>query len=181
MKKLVAMLMIIFSLFCSSTVVSSAAVDPAVVLVNPVSLSTVYSNNLLISVKITQPKTIKVKVFVERQMVNGTLSAINVDTLTISNGTINSETFQSTLISDPPAYKSDNNLSFYTKQINDLTPGLYRIQIDTLDAAGEKIYTSKSYVEVKEKTAEADAKIFDKPQSGTMQFLQNLLNTIFGD
>lgn len=180
MKKLAAILVIILSLF-SSTVVSSAAADPAVFLVNPAANSTVYSNNLLISVKLTQPRTIKVKVYEEKQLVNGTWSAINVSTLTTANGTVNSSNFQSILKADLTTFTSSNNLSFYTKQINGLTPGLYRIRIDTLDSSGKSIYSRNSYVAVKEKTEEADAKIFDTPQSGTMQFLKNLLNTIFGD
>ena len=180
MRKLIIVLTIILSLLCS-TFVSSAAGDPSVVLVNPISNSTVHSSNLLISVKLTQPRTIKVSVFEEKQMVNGTLSSINLNTLTTSNGTVNNASFTSVSVAPPATFTSNRNLSFYTKQVNDLKPGLYRIQIDTLDDAKKVINTSNSYVAVKEKTAEAEARIFETPQSGTMQFLQNLLKTIFGD
>ena len=176
MRKLILVLTVLLSLLCS-TFVSSAAGDPTVVLVNPASNSTVYSSNLLISVKLTEPKTIKVSVFEEKQMVNGTLSAINLNMLTTSNETVNNAGFTSVIVFDPPAFTSSNNLSFYTKQVN-LKPGLYRIRIDTLDDAKKVINTNNSYVAVKEK---AEAKIFETPQSGTMQFLQNLLKTIFGN
>ena len=180
MKKMIVTLMVILSLLFS-TVVSYGASDPNVVLVNPASNSTVYSNNLLISVKLTQPKTIKVKVFEEKQMVNGTLSAVNISALTSSIGTLNSSSFTSVAKMIPATFTSTNNLSFYTKQINGLDPGLYRIQIDTIDTAGKTIYSTNSYVAVNEKTAEEDADIFETPQSGTMQFLQNLLKNIFGN
>lgn len=180
MKKIIVVLMIVLSLLFS-TVISYAGSDPYVVLVNPASNSTVYSNNLLISVKITQPKTIKVKIYEEKQLVNGTLSAVNISALTTSNGTVNSTTFKSFPIIEPAKFVSTNNLSFYTKQITVPEPGLYRIQIDTLDGTGRAVYSRNSYVAVKEKAAEADAKIFDTPQSGTMQFLQNLLKNIFGN
>lgn len=180
MRKLIVVLTVILALLCG-TVSVSAATDPNVILVNPASNSTTSSNNLLISVKLTQPKTIKVSVFEEKQVVNGTLSAVNVNTLTTSNGSINSTSFTSVAVGTPAKFESKNNLSFYTKQINGLKPGLYRIRIDTLDAAGKEIFTRNSYVVVKEKTEEAEAKIFETPQSGTMQFLQNLLKTIFGD
>jgi len=179
MRKLIVVLTVVLSLLCS-TIVASAATDPNVILVNPKYNSTVYSNNLLISVKLTQPKSIRVSVFEEKQVVNGTLSAVNVNTLTTSNGSINNASFTSVSVGDPAKFESKNNLSFYTKQIN-VKPGLYRIRIETLDAAGKEIFTRNSYVVVKEKTEEAEAKIFETPQSGTMQFLQNLLKNIFGD
>lgn len=179
MKKLFVTLVFILTLLCG-TAVASAAPDPNVMLVNPAPNSTVFSNNLLISVKLTQPKTIKVTVYEEKQQVNGTLSAVNVNTLTMSNGAINSASFTPVPITMPATFSSTNNLSFYTKQVNNLKPGLYRIQIETLDSANKATHTNNSYVVVKEK-AEEEAKIFDTPQSGTMQFLQNLLKTIFGN
>ena len=180
MRKLIVVLTVVLSLLCS-TIVASAATDHNVILVNPKSNSTVHSNNLLISVKLTQPKSIKVSVFEEKQVVNGTLSAVNVNTLTTSNGSINNASFTPVAVGVPAKFESKNNLSFYTKQINGLKPGLYRIRIDTLDTSGKEIFTRNSYVVVKEKSEEAEAKIFETPQSGTMQFLQNLLKTIFGD
>jgi len=179
MRKLIVVLTVVLSLLCS-TVVAGAAADPNVVLVNPKANSAVTSNNLLISVKITQPKTIRVSVFEEKQIVNGTLSAVNINTLTTTNGSINSASFTPVPAMEPAKFESKNNLSFYTKQIT-VKPGLYLIQIETLNADGKPAYTNNSYVVVKEKTQEAEAKIFETQQSGTMQFLQNLLKNIFGD
>lgn len=176
MRKLIMVLTIIFTLLCGTAGVN-AATDPNVFLVNPVSKSTVYTNNLLISVKLTEPKTIKVKVYEEKQIVNGTLAAVNVSTLTTS---VNTSEFTEVLVAAPPQFSSNNNLSFYTKQVNVPGPGLYRIEISTLDATGKVMATNNSLVAVKEKTTDED-KIFDTPQSGTMQFLQNLLKNIFGD
>lgn len=179
MKKTIAVLVVVLSMLFG-TVVSDAAADPNVVLVNPVSKSTVYSNNLLISVKISEPKTIKVAVYEEMQIVNGTYAAVNVNTLTTTGGTINTAGLANVVVAPPATFKSENNLSFYTKQVNGLAPGLYMIRIQTLDEAGEAVYSEDSYVTVKEKPAE-EAKILETPQSGTMQFLQNLLKTIFGN
>ena len=181
MKKRFSIIITVIIVLLCSTVSSSAAGDPSVVLVNPATNSTVYSNNILISIKLSQPKTIRVSVFEEKQIVNGTLSAVNINTITTSNGGLNTAKLNSQPVGVPVDFIGKNNLSFYTKQINGLKPGLYRIRIDTIDSAGNKTYTSNSYVAVKEKTEEANAKIFDSPQSGTMQFLQNLLKNIFGD
>ncbi len=172
------MVMTIVLLVLSSTFGVFAAGDPNVVLVNPQANSTVYSNNLLISVKLTQPKTIQVSIYEEKQLVNGTYGAVNVNTLTTTNGPIGNMNFYSTLITTVK-HTSSNNLSFYTKQVNGLKPGLYRIEIKTLDSADKETNKSNSYVVVKEK-AEAE-RVFETPQSGTMQFLQNLLKNIFGN
>lgn len=178
MRKLIVVLTVVLTLLCS-TVFASAAEDPNVVLVNPATNSIIYSNSLLISVKITQPKTIRVSVYEEKQIVNGTYSAVNINTLTTSNGSIKNANLTPVVKMDPTEFNSKNNLSFYTKQIK-VTPGLYLIQIETMEG-GKVAYTNNRYVAVKEKTEEAEAKVFETPQSGTMQFLQNLLKTIFGD
>ena len=57
-KRLTIIFILVMALFCMP-LVSMAAGDPSVTLVNPASNSTVYSSNILLSVKITQPKTIK--------------------------------------------------------------------------------------------------------------------------
>ena len=178
MRKIMMALILIISLISSSVTAFAA---PAAVLVNPAPSSIVYSSNLLISVKLMQPTTIKVQVFEERQMVNGTSSAVNIDTLSLNSGEIsNSNSFTSVSVMPEVTFNSTNNLSFYTKQVNGLTPGLYKIQIRVVDANGKVTDTITRHVAIKQKT-EDEAKIFDTPQSGTMQFLQNLLKTIFGN
>lgn len=177
MRKIIIVLTLVLTLLCGSVGVY-AATDPNVFLVNPVSKSTVTTNNLLISVKLTAPKTIKVKVWEEKQVVNGTLAAVNVNTLTATSGSVNTD-LQSVIVTTLPQYSSNNNLSFYTKQVTVSGPGLYRIEISTVED-GKVTATTNSLVLVKEKATE-ETKIFDTPQSGTMQFLQNLLKNIFGE
>lgn len=179
MRKLLMILTLVLTLLCG-TVGVHAARDPNVFLVNPAPNSIVNTNNLLISVKLTEPKKIKVTVFEEMQIVNGTRAAVNVNALTTTNGSINTSGFVEDIVDAALPFTSKNNLSFYTKQVNVPGPGLYKIQIETLDEANKVTATNNSYVVVKEKAAN-EAKIFDSPQSGTMQFLQNLLKNIFGE
>lgn len=174
MRKYIATIMMIVILLFS-TITASAAADSAVILINPALGSTVYSNNLLISVKITQPRTIKVRVYEEK--ISGSRSSVNVNSLS----SVNYSNLESVPVLTVPSFKTTNNLSFYTKQINDVSPGLYRIRIDTLDSSGDITHTTNSYVIVKSKSAAADAKIFETPQSGTIQFLQNVIKTLFGN
>lgn len=179
-KRITIIFILVIALFCIPFV-SFAAEDPSVTLVNPASNSTVYSSNILISVKITQPKTIQVSIFEEKQMINGTLSPVNINALATSNAALNNSNFISQSVGTPVSFTSSNTLSFFTKQINGLKPGLYRIRIDSIDNSGNITHTKDSYVAVKEKAEEADTNIFNTRQSGTMQFLQNLLKNIFGN
>ncbi|HWQ79386.1 MAG TPA: hypothetical protein VN381_11240 [Anaerovoracaceae bacterium] len=180
MRKLTAVLTVLLCMLFSTIFSHAAAGNPNVVLVNPAAGSIVYSSNLLISVKLTQPTTIKVSVFEEKQAASGTAGAVSVNTAATS-GALNSVITNPIPVTTPAIFISNNNLTFYTKQVNGLKPGLYKIQIDTLDTEQKVIYTNSSHVAIKEKAEEADAKIFDDSQSGTMQFLQTLLKTIFGE
>jgi hypothetical protein len=177
-KKIIIPLVIILTMLCS-TVFASAAPDPDVVIVNPASNSTVHSNNLLISVKITQPKSITVKLYEEKQRVNGTLGSVNINSLANGGGGINKSSLTSVLVTSDN-FKSTNNLSFYTRQVNGVNPGLYRVQIETKNTGGQVIYTTNSYFAVRER-ATLEGNIFETPQSGTLQFLQGLLRSIFGN
>lgn len=177
--------LIIVLMFLCSTVVSSAASDPAVTIISPVSESFVCSDSLLISIKITQPETIKVYVYEEKQVSGDQLIAVdvnNLSTLQAASGTTPSAMkFQSQEIMVPESFTSTNTLSFYTKQINNVTPGLYKLRVDTIDSAGKVLYSTQNLVAVKGVVSEEEkAKLFDENQSGISQFLQNLLKTIFG-
>src|SRR5665647_3602960 len=76
-KYIIAVLLIVMMLL--STVVSFAASDPTVTIVNPIASSTVYSTNLLISVKVTQPKTIRVTVTEEKKKINDNYYSTTID------------------------------------------------------------------------------------------------------
>lgn len=182
-KYLIAVMLIMMMLF--STAVSFAAADSAVTIVNPTAGSTIYSTNLLISVKLTKPKTIKVTVTEEKKKVNDTLVSTTVDEivkaeLARSAGKPAAD-FVSVPLGDPEKYTSENNLSFYTKKYEKVTPGAFKIKVETI-SGGQITNSSESLVMMKEKEVEAtDAKIFNSSQSGATQFLQNLLKSIFGN
>lgn len=177
MKKIMMIFIIVFVLF-STTILASAASDPAVIIVSPVHKSEIYTNSLLISVKITQPKTIRVKFFEEKQKVDDELKPILAADWKKANGTIKPQTVEFVPAED---FTSTNTLSFYTKQLNEVKPGTYRIQVDTIGSEGKATNTSYSLVIVSDKDEKESTKIFETSQSGTLQFLQNLLKSIFGE
>lgn len=182
-KYIIAVLLIAMMLL--STVVSFAASDPSVVLVNPTVGSTIYSTNLLISVKVTQPKTIRVTVTEEKKKVNDNYYSTTIEEIQKAEQAMvagkPASTFVRIAVEEADTYVSQNYLSFYTKRFEKVSPGTYRIRVETL-LDGQVIYSSESLVMMKEKPVETTAaKIFSSSQSGATQFLQNLLKSIFGN
>jgi len=201
-----------------STIVSAAASDPAVTIISPVVESVVNSDSLLVSIKITQPETIRVSVYEEKQMVGEELVSVDVSTVEsapaapvevtpvapapVVDGTAATEatavaaavaepvnatasgvtaSFVSREVMAPETFTCTNTLSFYTKQINNVTPGLYKVKVDTINEASEVLYSTETLVVVKGVASEAEkTDLFESNQSGISQFLQNLLKNIFG-
>lgn len=179
MKKCILSFILILSMvFCSVSFAFGAA-DPKVAIVNPVSYSSVTSTNLLVSVKITQPKTVKVSVSeIRRTSGSSTVSLGESDMKAIEAGTFDTTGIVYSSVSSEN-FKTTNNLSFYTKKLENVNPGVYLIKVDTI-SQDKVIYSSRSYVTVKSKAA-VENKVFDSSQSGTAAFLQGLIKSIFGN
>ena len=177
MRKCISMLLITLMLLMGTTVAYAAA-NPNVTIVNPVFGSTIYSDNLLISVKLTAASSITVSVTQEFKNVNG------------ENVTISMEEYQkadssgivSIAVGSAESFTSTNNLSFYTKKVENIKPGIYKITVNTVDADGKELYSNSNPVEIKPKEENpADPAVLETPQSGPAQFLKNLLKIIFKD
>lgn len=182
-KYIISVILIVTMLF--STGVCFATQDPAVTIVNPTVNSTIYSTNLLISIKLAQPKVIRVKVTEEKKKVNDILYTTTIDEIQKAEAALAEGKPAATIVSipvgEPDTYTSVNSLSFYTKTVEKVTPGAFRIRVETI-SGGQVIHASESLVMMKEKPIETtDAKIFTISQSGATQFLQNLLKSIFGN
>lgn len=175
MKRRITILVIMMVFLCG-TVFTNAA-DPAVSIISP--NQTVNGNNLLISIKVTEPKTIKVYAYEEKQQVGDTL--ISIDPAVASDAN-HSMTIKSISLMMPETLKVTGNLQFYNKQINDLNPGLYRIKVETLDSNGEVTSFSNTRVVMmpKDEMVSGNA-IFQTQQPGALQWVQNLLKSIFGN
>jgi hypothetical protein len=182
-KYMIAGLLVVMFMF--TTAISFATTDPAVTIVNPTINSTIYSTNLLISVKVTQPKVIRIKVTEEKKVINDNYYSTTIEE--IQKADLAREagkpaaTFVSVPVEGSDTYVSQNYLNFYTKRIEKVMPGTYKIKVDTI-LNDKVVFSSESLVMMKEKPVEvADVKIFSTVQSGATQFLQNLLKSIFGN
>lgn len=176
MKKLVmvllASLMLLFNISFAS-----AAQDPAVTIISPA--QSVSGSNLLVSVKITAPKSIKVYVYEEKEKIGDKL--VSIKPSTISEENFASKTLYSVSVMTPETFDGTGNLQFYNKQLNNITPGLYRIKVDVIDRNGTVTASSVQRSLVIPKTSEAanGNEIFQSQQTGALQWVQNLLKSIF--
>lgn len=182
MKKITTVLVVLMTMLCS-TIMASAAADPAVTIVNPADKIAVNSDSLLVSVKVTQPKVIQISVSEKKQTVDGKDVSIDVNQIlndTTENGLEKLKNSKNVEVCKAENFTCSNNLSFYTKQINNLNPGVYEIKVKTLDSAGKTIYSSTSLVAMMGKqSAEDQDKLIDAKQNGALQFFQNLFKSFF--
>lgn len=173
-KRVLAMIVLVVMIF--GTVFASAATDPDVTIVSPG--ETVYGSNLLVSIKITAPKKIKVYLFEEKEKVGDTLVSIDPSV----DSSLESKTLQSVSVIAPETYTGSASLQFFNKQIVNLNPGLYRIKVDTLDAVGAMTASSsRRFVMMEATLAPSSTAIFQTQPSGALQWVQNLLKTLFGN
>jgi len=186
-KKIIAILVILMVLLSAQTVFATPSAisvatpvtpNPNVTIVNPVSGSTIYSDNLLVSVKVTGPLSIKVSVTQEFKVEDG----VNISVSLEENEKLEKAQTANVTIGTTDAFTSTNNLSFHTKKVENVKPGVYKITVDTVDAEGDVLYTNSNLVEIKAKEENpANAAVVESQSSGTAQFLKNLLRAIFRD
>lgn len=182
MKKIMTVLVVILTMLCS-TIFASAAVDPAVTIVNPEDQVAVYSDSILVSVKVTQPKTIQISVAEKKQTVNGVDVSFDVIKLMSESTDVSMDALRnakSVEVCSAEKFTCTNNLSFFTKQVNNLNTGVYEVKVKTLDANGKTVYSSSSLVALMGKqSAEDQSKIIDTTQNGALKFFKDLFTNLF--
>lgn len=181
-KRAFLILVLVLSMLCS-TIFVSAASDPAVTIVNPEDQVAVYSDSLLISVKVTQPKTVQISISEKKQQIGDSLVSFDVNKLVSQTAQVSTDALRNAKSVDVcPAEKftCSNNLSFFTKKVSDLSPGVYEVKVKTLNGAGQVTYSSTSMVALMGKqSAEDQANIIDKKENGAIKFFKDLFNSIF--
>ncbi|MBE6037528.1 MAG: hypothetical protein E7223_07990 [Clostridiales bacterium] len=184
MKKTVMLLIVIATLLCG-TVFSFAGVS----LISPTAAATISGDSLLISVKITEPATIRVSMDAQMQEGRGfekdgsrKLEAItDVDAEKLSK--LDSDDLISVPFMEPETVKDTRSLWFYSKRVSDVEPGLYKVTVETLNKSGKVTGVTSTLVFVNEKVekASADSVTFDSNTGKGFQWLRNLIKNIFGN
>lgn len=188
---------------------SNFAFAGAAAIVSPAANTIIYSDSFLVSVKIAEPKTVRISIYEQKDLNNEQLVSVNVSNMnsedlaliakgpttpvtgevaatevsissisTLSDGTA-VKSYTPVALTETTTYTCVGQLGFYTKQIDNVKPGLYKIQVETLNAAEEVTETIDSFIAVKVKPITERANIFETPQTGALQFLQTLLKNLF--
>ena len=182
--KRIASLILVFALLATGLVFAA----DAAAIVSPAANSIVYTDSLLVSVKVTEPKTIRVSVYAEKISSNGTLVTPDVSKFTEADlkAAAGSGKYTDVLLGEAALYTNTVEIGFYTKQIT-VTPGLYKVKAETLETVMEwpegatepveKVIvteTKSSLVAVKKKP-EAQTQVFQNNSTGAVTFIRKIL------
>ena len=184
----IASLILVFAMLATSFVFADAAA-----IVSPAANSIVYTDSLLVSVKVTELKTIRVSVYAEKvvsgdKLVNADVSKFTEADLKAAAG---SGKYTDVLIGEAAEYTNTVEIGFYTKQIS-VQPGLYKIKAETLETVMEwpegatepveKVIvteTKSSLVAVKKKPVEEKKQVFQNNSTGAVTFIRKILKGLF--
>lgn len=195
---------------------ASLSFAAAAQVISPAENSICYSDSLLVSVKVSESKSVRITVFEEmdskeviakdekgKPVKTTELFSLDVEKLTeedlvsivevyegkVTDGAILSTgskavKYTSSEYTEPVVYKVDpknkSGIGIYTRQLTEVKPGLYRVQVETLATVNKKevvAETINSFVIVKEK--EAEPKLFETKQNGALKAIKEVLKTIF--
>ena len=133
---------------------TSLSKDPYIIVVSPTKNAVMKTGAVLVSVKMTAPRTIKMSFYQEKKSGH-------------------------TLITSEK-YSSSKSLSYYTRHLTGLNPGVYCVNISTLSGAGKVIYASEIYVKVQKKTSDSVSVDVFNSQDSTSSFWSSLLKKLLG-
>ncbi|MCR4601094.1 MAG: hypothetical protein K5767_05070 [Clostridia bacterium] len=158
-KRGLIMIMVVLMAMVGMTVPAFAASgltdDPYISVISPGNNQVMTSGNVLVSVKMTVPRTIEMSFY----EVKG-----------------NDEDNMKLITSE--VYSSTKNLSYYTRQLTDLDTGVYCLNISTLNPAGESIYATEVYIKVQKKASSSfQINVFNS-KGTTSSFWSALLNRL---
>ena len=149
--------------------------------VSPAANSIIYSDSMLVSVKVTDKATIRVTVYEEKQKdASGTLVSVDVADMTSSDlSSLDSKKYTDSVFSTAATYTNTGDVGFYTKQLTNVKPGLYKVKVETLGENDSVVSTISCFTAVKQKEEKQDQNIFQNQTTTALQFIQNLIKKVF--
>lgn len=172
-------IILVMSMFLFSVQPVFATTNPHVTIVNPVPGAVIYSSHLLVSVKTTEPSTIRVSVTNQVVTVNGVETSV---TLEQYQAITDRSQISSVQVGTAQTFTSQNNLSFHAKRLDNIPPGIYRVTVHTLDEGGNIIHTNARSLELRSRPESVTpAPAAEAQNTGATHFLTNLLRAIFRD
>ena len=129
-----------------------------------------YGDNLLISVKVDEGTALRFTVFSYPNYTSAdSLSMVPAISFTVEEQIGISED-----------YEKRDRIGFYTKQLNDIEPGLYSLKVDSLDGNGNITDTYSKYFIVKPNASKTTTTIYESQPSNKVLFFQSVFKSLFG-
>ena len=155
-KALIALAVVVCLIFSTlpAFAATSLSKDPNIVVVSPTKTAVMKTGTVLVSVKMTAPRTIRMSLYEETKS---------------GRSLIRTE-----------KYSSSRSLSYYTRQLTGLDPGVYCVNISTLNSAGSAIYASEIYVKVQKRTSDTVKVDVFNSQNSSSSFWATLLKKLLG-
>ncbi len=155
-KALIALAVVVCLIFSTlpAFAATSLSKDPNIVVVSPTKNAVMKTGTVLVSVKMTAPRTIRMSLYEETKS---------------GRSLIRTE-----------KYSSSRSLSYYTRQLTGLDPGVYCVNISTLNSAGSAIYASEIYVKVQKRTSDTVKVDVFNSQNSSSSFWATLLKKLLG-
>ncbi len=150
MKRRIASAVLMLALIFNTGIVFSSAAPAPVNVVNPAFNKVYTADNILISIKLTQPTTIKVACSKIQQESNGVFYYMNVDAFQKNPASVHELKTREVPVIKQDSYTSQNELTYYTKKIPNVTAGVYKITVTTV-SGGKVVKTDEGYIGIKEK------------------------------
>ena len=113
-------------------------------------------------------------------MVSGAAVTTYKTTSSAAGGKVveNVKEYSERTILKPEKFQATATVGFFTKQLADVKPGVYRVVVETLDSKGKVTDTVSSYVAVTVKPAEKD-NVLETQQTGVIKAVTTVLKSIF--
>ena len=191
---------------------ASVSVFASASIISPSKNSIVYSDSLLVSVKVSDAENIRVTVYEKKdskqvEVINdkgivekktqyfpvdvkdfteddialisaGKLLDDNGEAILLSTGA-KIKRYTDFAIGESELFSNESGISFYTRQLSDIKPGLYRVKVELLDGEGLVKSVSSNIIAVKDKELAPQDDVLSDQQKGAVNVIQNLLKSIF--
>lgn len=172
MRKILAVLLALILCISSSVMVFAQGEPDEYSIISPYTSTegVAYGDNLLISVKVDKNTALRFTVLNYPNYTSAdSLSMIPAISFTVEDQVGLSEDYQ-----------KRERIGFYTRQLNDIEPGLYSLKVDTLDENGNITDTYSKYFIVKPNASKTTTTIYESQPSNKVLFFQSVFKSLFG-
>ena len=172
-KKTLLALVLALLLCLSSATVIFAADDDAYSVISPQTSETgiTYCDNLLISVKSTENTALRFTLYSYPNYTKvSSLDLVPASVFNVRSQAGPSEDFT-----------GGEGVSFYTRQVNDIQPGMYGLKIEKFDEEGNVASVNQKYFIIESSSSKDSAAIYESQSSASrVMFIQNVFRSLFG-